>query len=132
MKINSLADVMDIFRDEFSPLLEKFAVHDLTVDLASEATGSDINRPGVYVYWKEPYGVIKVGKHQKNARTRALEHIRDNTKNEHLQMADLAHDSLCHILLFIVPRNEDIHWVLSLEAFLEWNLDPMIRAGRIG
>ena len=113
-------------------LENRFAIHDLTLDVASEATDADLNRPGVYVYWKEALGVIKVGKHQTNARVRSLEHIRDNTRNEHLQMADLAGDPLCHILLFTVPRNEDIYWLLSLEAFFEWNLQPAIRAGRVG
>ncbi len=127
-----MQDILDLFRGEFSPLLEKFAVHDLTLDAAPENTDTAVNRPGVYVFWKEGNGVIKVGKSQSNAKARALDHIRDNTKNGGLEMARLANDPSCHLLLFTVPRDNDLHWILSLEAFFEWKLKPAIPSARTG
>lgn len=47
-------------------------------------------------------------------------------------MASLKGDADAQLLLFNISKNEDLHWVLSLEAILEWNTDPLIRADRIG
>lgn len=82
-----LSDVLEIVRSEFSPLLGKFAVYDLTLDSAPKNADGGVNKPGVYILWKECLGVIKVGKSQRNSKARALEHIRDNTRNEKLEMA---------------------------------------------
>lgn len=128
----SIPEVIKIFRSEFSALLTKFVIFDLTLDTASDNRDAGVDRPGVYVYWKAGLGVIKVGKSQSNARARALQHIRDNTKNVRLQMSGLANDSSCHLILFTVPNDGDIHWVLSLEYFLEKNLEPVIRSDRSG
>ena len=127
-----MTEVLELFRSEFTPLLGKFVVHDLTLDAAPSNTDRSVNRPGVYVFWKEGYGVIKVGKSQHNSKARALEHIRDNTKNERLEMSVLANDPSCHLLLFNVPRDADLHWILGLEGFFEWNLKPIIPSGRTG
>lgn len=100
----SIPEVIKIFRSEFSALSAKFAIHDLTLDTASGTRDADVDRPGVYVYWKADLGVIKVGKSQSNARARALQHIRDNTKNDRLQMSGLANDSSCHLILYYCPK----------------------------
>ncbi|MDE2148407.1 MAG: hypothetical protein KGJ55_00980 [Gammaproteobacteria bacterium] len=128
-------EIEAIFRSEFSPLLGKFRVHDLTLDNAPNEHGQEFNRPGVCVFWKQDAGVtgvIKVGRSLCNAKARALQHITDNTRNEHLQMATLKNDAECHLLLFTVPCDHDIHWVLSLEHFLERKLDLVIPANRNG
>jgi len=91
-----------------------------------------VNCPGVYVHWRADHGVIKVGKSQSNAKSRAFEHIRDNTRNELFEMKTLKNDSNARLLLFNVPKLEDIHWILSAEAFLDKKLDPLIASGRIG
>ena len=51
------------FESEFSPVLEKFAVYDITLDQVKNFTADFIWRPGVYVFWNESEGVIKVGCH---------------------------------------------------------------------
>jgi len=58
--------------------------------------------------------------------------MRDNSKNEVFEMKSLKDDKSCHLLLFTVSRNEDIHWILSLEYFFEKNLHPLIKSGRNG
>ena len=126
ISMNSISEILEIFRSEFSPLLGKFTVHDLPLDAARDTKDAAVSRPGAYVYWNPEHGAIKVGKSQSNARKRALQHIDDNTKNERLQMSTLADDITCHLLLFTVPRDRDIHWILSLECFLEWRLKPVI------
>jgi len=33
------------------------------------------------------------------------------------------------LLLFNIRSNSDLHWLLSLEAFMEWNTYPAIKVG---
>lgn len=63
--------------------------------------------------------VIKVGRHLVNSRKRASEHIRDNTRNEHLEMKDLAIDpnTNIRILLINVKNPADAHWMASVDIF---------------
>lgn len=131
---NSKTDILDVFRSEYF-FLEKekrIVVIDLTLDIAETDNGEAVNKPGVYVFWKETSGVIKVGKSQSNSKARALQHIRDNSKNDKIQMADLNDDKSCHVLLFNVLSHDDIHWILGLEYFMETRLDPKIPATRNG
>jgi hypothetical protein len=128
----TIDEVLNTFRGEYSTLLGKFAVHDLTLDKAPEDIDSSVNAPGVYVFWKQGHGVIKVGKSQTNSKVRALQHIYDNTKNEKIEMTTLEKDQNCHLLLFNVAKQSDLHWILSLECFFEWNLKPVIPSRRCG
>jgi len=128
----SLADVKDNFFNEFSALKSKFNVFELNIDSALHSGIEEINRPGIYVYWHPRHGVIKVGKSQSNSKKRALEHIRDNTHNSKISMSSLPDEEETVLLLFNIKDKSDLHWLLSLEAFMEWNTSPVIKAGRIG
>lgn len=128
----SLEDVTLLFQREFSSLLDRFNVYELLLDEAQINGTPEVNSPGVYLFWHPDYGVIKVGKSQSNAKKRSLEHLRDNTSNDKLEMASLQGDPKAKLLLFNIASQSDLHWVLSLEAFLEWNSDPLINSARMG
>ena len=127
-----LSQVGATFSSEFSFLTGKFKINDLTLDIAESHFTKLMNNPGVYVFWNEAYGVIKVGKSQSNAKLRALQHIRDNTRNDHVEMSSLKNDSKTHLILFNITILQDIHWILSLEYFMEKNLYPIIPSDRSG
>ncbi len=125
-------EVISLFRIEFSHLTELFYIFELGVEEAKNSTNNFEARPGVYVYWHPEHGVVKTGKSQTNSRKRALEHIRDNTLFDNIQMASLEKDSTTVILLFNLKNDSDLHWVLALEAFMEWNVSPKIKSKRMG
>lgn len=91
-------------------------------------------RPGVYVFFSQQHGCIKVGRHLQNASKRALEHLTDNTtsKDGSLQMKNLSGNEDIKLLIFNVEDKRDLHWVVALEFFLEARLDPQIPSGRNG
>lgn len=128
----SLSEVKNKFSKEYSSLKLKFNVLELNIDNALNNGTEEANRPGVYVYWHPEHGVIKVGKSQSNSKKRALEHIRDNTHNSNISMNTLPNKKETILLLFNINNNSDLHWLLSLEAFMELNTYPVIKAGRIG
>ena len=128
----SLPEVKEKFSKEFSTLESKFTITELSISDALNNGTEEINKPGIYVYWHPAHGVIKVGKSQSNSKKRALEHIRDNTHNSEINMNELPTDKEAILLLFNIKNSSDLHWLLSLEAFMEWNTSPSIKAGRIG
>jgi len=105
---------------------------DLSVVEAKSNLDPSSNRPGIYVYWHPKHHVILVGKSQSNSRKRALQHISDNSRNDIVAMSELAGDENLRLLLFNVAEDKSKHWVLALEAFFEWNIEPVIKAWRIG
>jgi hypothetical protein len=125
-------EVISLFKNEFSHLAETFITFELSVEEARNSKNNDEARPGVYVYWHPEYGVLKTGKSQDNSRKRALEHIRDNTSHENIQMALLGKDAHTIVLLFNIKNDSDLHWVLALEAYMEWNANPKIKSARMG
>jgi len=127
-----ISDVKKAFEREFSSLLDKFKVFELELEAAANNSDNDVNSPGVYMFWHPDYGVIKVGKSQSNSKKRALEHIRDDTSNERISMATLKEDPNVRLILFNIIDESNLHWILSLEAFMEWNLSPVIHAARMG
>lgn len=129
---SSAEEIVAIFKAEVSQLSEKFIINDLILESARTAKESSLTRPGVYIFWKADVGVIKVGKSETNARKRALEHLRDDTKNHKLSMSSLSTDPSCHLLLITVAEDKDRHWVSSLESFLERKLNPLIGSKRTG
>ena len=128
MRKMKIEQVKASFESEFSPVLEKFVVYDITLDQVKNFTADFIWRPGVYVFWNESEGVIKVGRHLTNSFKRALEHIRDNTGC----MQELDGDPDTHLLLFNVKLEKDRYWVSALEIFFELELKPKISSGRLG
>jgi len=128
----SLPEIKEQFSSEFSILKSKFTIIELSISEALNNGTKEVNMPGIYVYWHPAHGVIKVGKSQSNSKKRALEHIRDNTHNSEINMGELLTENEAVLLLFNIRSNSDLHWLLSLEAFMEWNTYPAIKAGRIG
>ena len=124
--------VVEIFETEFASIRNKFSIHDLGLSEARDNSERSINGPGVYVYWRHDLGVIKVGKSQSNSKSRAFEHLRDNTRTQALEMSTLNNDSRVRLMLFNVLRHEDAHWVPSVEAFMDKAAHPLIPSGRIG
>lgn len=126
------SEILNQFESEFGEITSQFDVHQLSVSEAMNNGDTAINQPGVYVYWHPAHGVIKVGKSQGNSKKRALEHIQANTKNNKFSMESLSSSEDAKLILFNIPNNSRLHWILSLEAFFEWNLSPAIPAGRMG
>ena len=122
----TIEEVKKIFYDEFGPVISKFEIVDIPLAQV-QSFHEAADRPGVYVYWKDNQ-VIKVGRHLVNAKTKALEHIRDNTGGE---MAQLKDDPGCHLILFTVDQ-KDFHWTATPEIFLDLYLNPKIKNGRLG
>ena len=102
-------EVISLFENEFSHLTEIFNTFELSVEEARNSNNNDEARPGVYVYWHPEYGVLMTGKSQKNSRRRALEHIRDNTSHENIQMALLGKDAETIVLLFNIKDDSNLH-----------------------
>lgn len=126
------SEVERIFKNEFGDKADCFSIVHLKIDEANETALPTANRPGVYLFWHPKYEVLMVGKHQANSKKRALEHMRDNTKNEVVELGKFAGDKDLDLYLFNVKSDKDKHWVLALEAFFEWNLKPVIKAYRMG
>jgi len=128
----TLADVKDRFKNEYRSLLDRFNIIELKIDDAMNNSSNEVNRPGIYVFWSPEHGVIKVGKSQSNSKKRSLQHIQDNTNKGDINMNALPENKDVVLMLFNIINDKDMHWLLSLEAFMEWNTNPSIPAGRIG
>ena len=125
-------EVIEKFQLEFGVIADCFEVLQLSVAEANSTVDPRSNRPGIYVYWHPEYEVVLVGKSQSNSKKRALQHISDNSRNDVVALSDLADDPNLRLLLFNVNEDKSKHWVLALEAFFEWNIEPVIKAWRIG
>jgi hypothetical protein len=128
----NIDDVKQVFTKEFGVICDKFDFLTLSIGDAFDKTDEEAGRPGVYFYWHPKYDVIVVGKSQSNSKKRALQHIRDNTRNDVIEMQKLKDDPDLILALVNVANSKYKHWVLSLEAFFEWNLNPTIKAARMG
>lgn len=124
----NLEEIKIIFNSEFREISEKFQIHDIRlVDAPNDKTPGAAS-PGVYVFINEER-VIKVGRHLKNSRKRALEHIVADTGGK---MALLKNDALVRLALFNINDMKNLHWVFALEIYFEQNLKPEIRSARLG
>lgn len=132
MSMISIDELKEIFRNEFSSLVDRFNIFELPLLEATASKEPDINWPGVYVHWSPAVGPVKVGKSQKNSRKRAMEHIRDNTpkKNSTYGMAQLANEPGAKVVLFNVISKEDVHWVLAVEHYLERKINAFVKSDR--
>ena len=120
------------FYKEFCFIKDKFRLIPLTINKAETSEEEFVYHPGVYVFWKDE-NIIKVGRHLTNSRKRALEHIRDNTRNEKFQMNQLSEDNCnCGLVLINCKNPEDYHWSAAIEIFLEKVLNPVIKSKRTG
>lgn len=128
----TISDINALFDTEFTAVKDRFCVIEISIAEAMSNGSLEVNSPGVYVFWNPALGVIKVGKSQSNSKKRALQHIRDNTRKEGVEMASLENDGITKMLLFNILNKKDLHWLLSLEAYFEWNSNPKINSARMG
>jgi len=128
----SISDVKAIFEREFAALGPKFNVLALSVAEAEHEAAPSVNAPGVYVHWHPERGVLKVGKSQKNSKARAFQHFQSGPEWYVSQMRQLKEHPSYQLLLFNVRERSDLHWVLSLEAYLERELHPAFPSFRNG
>jgi hypothetical protein len=131
VEIDTRNRIERVFRKEFGLIESKFRVFDISVSLLLASQEEFIYNPGVYIFYKGA-DVIKVGRHLQNSRKRAWQHIHENTRNEQIQMKDLAADPDAKVLLLNVIDPKDSHWVAAVEIYLESSLNPMIHSKRLG
>ncbi len=148
-QILSLPEVIKLFTDEFSSVLDKFIVVDGQFPgKVEDSRDQELWKPGCYVWWTPRYGVVKVGRSLVNTRKRALEHIAEHMQCADFNMADLRDSSLgARLLLFNIwpsdarlgsenENNEKAlkarHWAAAVEIYLEEHLKPLIRSKREG
>jgi hypothetical protein len=131
--LKTFEEIMDIFKSEFAFLVDRFTIVEIPVSRLHDSARAEENLPGVYIHWSPSRGVIKVGKSQKNSRTRCIEHLRYSTHNKDgtYSMGQLSDEDGAKVFFFNV-KEKDIHWVLSLEYYLEKRLEPYIRSDRNG
>jgi len=121
--------ICKIFCDEFREISSRFNLFEMRFEETAQSTEDGIAMPGVYIWWHPVHGTLKVGRHLVNSRKRALEHVSADTAGE---MNRLAKEDGVRLLLFNVKTDRDIHWVASLEIFLEKHLEPLIASKRTG
>jgi hypothetical protein len=113
-----IEDLKTVLKKEFGLIADKFNVLSL---LPEDRQSKDeiFCKPGVYVFYKGDR-IWKIGKHNSNARKRALEHFRDDTgSNIGNGMKKFEHDQRMHLSLFLLKDNKDVHWIYALECFFE-------------
>ena len=123
-----VSKIIEIFKQEFAFIADKFFIYDLLLDEARRTTADHIWKPGIYILWK-PTKVVKVGRHLTNARKRAFEHLTANTGGS---MAALTDNPDARLLLFSLINPDDKHWVVAVEIFLERVLEPEVATRRLG
>lgn len=97
--MESIEQVITLFKKEFSFISEQFNTFELLISDASNDGTEEINCSGVYVFWNPKFGVIKVGKSQSNSKKRALQYLIDNTANNILEMKNLKNEPDTKLLL---------------------------------
>lgn len=122
-----------IFIKEFKIIEHKFSIIDLKIEEIESSDKNFIWHPGVYVFWCENR-IIKVGRHLTNSRKRALEHIKQNTRNDDFEMKSLLSQKEQDRELILINCVDlgDYHWVASVEIYLEKMLNPIIKSKRTG
>jgi hypothetical protein len=140
---NITEEILSLFENEFGFLREKFEIMDLLANGSPfdyktieylKLPSEDYNivwHPGVYVFIGNNK-VYRVGVSMRNSRSRVMEHIAGQTSQGNHCILDIDQFEDKSILLFNVKNREDGHWLLSLETYFEKNLNPLIRAKRIG
>lgn len=127
----TVQEIKHAFKTEFGSISEKFDIIEENLSNLGNSKKEHIYYSGVYVFYLEGE-VIKVGRYLTNSRKRALQHIRDNTKNESFEMKTLAENRNAKVLLFNLKNTDDYHWAASVEIYLEKKLNPVIRSKRQG
>ena len=128
--MREMEKIIETFELEFNSISDKFEIIEENVRNLPNSKKEFIHNPGVYVFFNNN-GIIKVGRHLKNSRKRAYEHIIANTKNNSIEMKNLPDFPDSKVLLLNVKNKNDIHWVAAVEIFLEIQLKPLIRTKRL-
>ena len=125
---------IELFESEFGPLTSHFKRFDFTEREARKSQEDKVWHPGVYVWYSESQGIIRVGKSFTNSRKRALEHIRDNTGGvmQRLEERGELRLQLFNLKEFDSTDAPKLHWVAALEVLFEHQLKIHIPSKRIG
>ena len=83
--------------------------------------------PGIYV-WKNGADTLRVGKHEKNAHLRALDHMK--TSETHGIKKYKNHPKLSLVLYLLKEPDAPKFPLYALEHFLEKSLNPEFRSGK--
>jgi len=125
---------IELFESEFGSLTSHFKRFDFTECEARKSQEDKVWHPGVYVWYSESQGIIRVGKSFTNSRKRALEHIRDNTGGvmQRLEERGELRLQLFNLKEFDSTDAPKLHWVAALEVLFEHQLKIHIPSKRIG
>ena len=134
MSIITTNQIETLFKSEFLPLVGKFQTFVLSFSEAASLKDDHAWKPGCYVLWSPTAGPVKVGRHLKNAKKRALEHLDADYQNDEKNriIREMKQNPASRLLLFNVKQVEDKHWVAAVEIFLETRINPAIAALRLG
>lgn len=135
--------LIESFSKEFSSISDRFEI----IDLLANGTPMDYKtieclklpsvnynivwHPGVYAFIGNN-SLYRVGVSMHNSRARVMQHLEACTAKNGFCIWDIEKFEDRSILLFNVKNKGDRHWLLALEAYLESEFIPLIRAGRIG
>lgn len=135
--------LIESFSKEFSFISDRFEI----IDLLANGTPMDYKtieylklpsvnynivwHPGVYAFVGNN-SLYRVGVSMHNSRARVMQHLEACTAKDGYCIWDINDFEDRSILLFNVKNKRDRHWLLALEAYLESEFIPLIRAGRIG
>jgi hypothetical protein len=102
---------------EFGSIVEKFDI--VPFSAGEKPAQLNVNRPGVYIFYMGDK-VWKIGKSNKDAYVRSLQHFRDDTGgNKGNGMGRYEKDPGMKIVLYLLKDSTDVHWLYALECFLE-------------
>jgi hypothetical protein len=131
------------FESEFGFIKDKFELIDLLANNSPmdyktieylKLPSEDYNivwHPGVYIFIGNNE-LYRVGVSMRNSRARVMEHIVAQTSKDGICILDIDKYSDKSILLINIKNQQDRHWLLALEVFLETKFQAKIKARRIG
>jgi hypothetical protein len=143
MSITIKERVIKAFKSEFSFIASKFEIIDLldnnspmdynTIEFL-KLPSDDYNivwHPGVYLFLGND-AVYRAGVSVNNSRNRVMQHLEAGTSDNGFCIWDIDQYADKSILLINAKEKTDRHWLLAIEAFLETEFEPHIKAKRIG
>jgi hypothetical protein len=131
------------FEDEFYFIKDKFEIIDLlandspmdyeTIEFLKLPSPDNniVWHPGVYAFIGNNE-LYRVGVSMKNSRARVMQHLDACTSKNGYSIWDINKYADKSILLINVKNKIDRHWLLAIEAFIETQFNPNIKAARIG
>jgi hypothetical protein len=136
-------EILSAFKSEFSFIEDKFEILDLlgnneaidydTIEML-KLPSDDYNivwHPGVYMFLGND-SVYRVGVSMNNSRYRVMQHLEAGTSANGFCVWDIDKYADKSILLINVKERVNRHWLLAIEAYLEFKFEPHIKAKRVG